>query len=324
MRRQNGIILLSILVSGVLTFLIMRDVPLHEVGESLQSAHRGWILVSIIPLTLALWTRAVRWRGLLNNQISVRDSFYILGITMMLNQLPLRAGEVVRSYLVTREGVPFMTAATSIVFERLLDVLLVVLLIAGALTQVPDAPPELARGAILLGTLGVIGFILLLFLANYPQITHRVVQTLLRTIPLLGKTPLERWVEQMTTGLYPLTNRRMLGHAILWTILSWLSSLLILYTLILALDIPTKPLLATVLGISLTSLSIAIPVSVASLGLFEAAILLAGEIVGMETVSATALGFLFHGITVLSYVVVGIIGMFALGLSTGDVFQNKP
>ncbi len=100
----------------------------------------------------AIWaclSRAIRWRSLLNGRIRLADSFYILSIGMMLNQLPMRAGEVARSALATRAGIPFFTAATSIIVERLLDTLYVVIVLALALTQVPDAPPAITQAATL-------------------------------------------------------------------------------------------------------------------------------------------------------------------------------
>ena len=322
MRRQHIVIFISILVSAALIFFVLRDVPLREVGNSLRAAHIGWILTSFGLMFFTLWTRAVRWRGLLDNQITTWDAFYLLGITMMLNQLPLRAGEVVRSLFATRRGIPFMTAATSILIERLLDVLFVVVMIAAAITQLPDAQPDIIRGALLLGTVGIIGFIILLFFARYPHVARSIRRHILHFLPFLRHLPLEKWTDQIISGLQPLTHWRKLGHAIIWTILSWISSMLVLYALIRALDISTDPLLTTAIGIGLTSLSIAIPVSVASIGLFEGAIKLTGEVVAMDPVAATALGFLFHGAAVLSYVASGVIGMIALGVSFGDILER--
>ncbi|MDQ7036847.1 MAG: hypothetical protein Q9P01_19040 [Anaerolineae bacterium] len=99
-------------------------------------------------------------------------------------------------------------------------------------------------------------------------------------------------------------------------------SLFTLLALLRALNIETNYWLMSFLGVALASLSIAIPVSVAAIGLFEGAVILAGELVGIDTVSATALGFLYHGNAVLGYIVVGAVGMFSLGISIGDVFKR--
>src|SRR5687767_318453 len=135
--RRMAFIAASLLVSALFLWLALKDVPLRDVAQSLASANIAWILVAMGGMFLALWVRAIRWRGLLDFRIPLVRSFYIITVTFLLNQLPLRAGEVARSLLATRSGVPVVTAATSILVERLLDTLLVVVLLAAALSRLP-------------------------------------------------------------------------------------------------------------------------------------------------------------------------------------------
>ena len=130
----------SLIVSGVFLWLALRDVPLTEVVNGIRQADFTWVLLSLLCVFGAQASRAVRWRGLLDNRIAFVQAFHILNVTMLLNQLPLRAGEVARSLLATRSNVPVVTAATSIVVERLLDVVTVVLFLAFALTRLPMRP----------------------------------------------------------------------------------------------------------------------------------------------------------------------------------------
>ncbi|MBZ0303515.1 MAG: flippase-like domain-containing protein, partial [Anaerolineae bacterium] len=132
--RRTLFLIASVVVSALFLWLALRDVPFEDVLVSLQQANVAWILIALLFGTIGLWTRGLRWRGLLNDRITPMGSFNMLCIAMLLNQLPLRAGEVARSALATRSGVPFFTAATSILVERLLDTLLVVILLAVSLT----------------------------------------------------------------------------------------------------------------------------------------------------------------------------------------------
>ena len=113
--RRWVIVAASVLVSALFLWLALRDVPLTEVVAGIQQAELPWVLLSFIGVVCGLAARAVRWRGLLDSRISLVHAFHILNITMLLNQLPLRAGEVARTLLATRSGVPIVTAATSIV-----------------------------------------------------------------------------------------------------------------------------------------------------------------------------------------------------------------
>lgn len=322
MRRQIALIA-GIIVSGFFLYLVLRSVPLQEVWQAIQGADIFWIGICLLCVVAGLWTRGIRWRGLLNAEMSQRDAFYIMGITFMLNQLPLRAGEVARGIIATRYDVPFVTAATSIVVERLLDVLMVVLLIAGAITQLPDASPEIVQGAALVGLLGMFGFIVLLGFAHFPRRAHALLNWAERILPLMRKLPLHNILDELLVGLQPLTQWRTLAHMIVWTLISWFFSVLNVYTLLLAFSVTEIDLwLMSVLGIALAALSIALPVNFMALGLFEGAIALAGELVGLDAITYTALGFLTHGVSVLGYIAVGLAGVVVLGIRLSDVRQH--
>ena len=105
-----------------------------------------------------------------------------------------------------------------------------------------------------------------------------------------------------------------------WTAVAWLFSLITYYCLHLALGIEADYARSVPLGIALASLAIAVPVSIAGLGPFQGAILLAGQMVGMDPIEAISLGFLFHGVTVLSYALWGTVGLLALGVSPKSAF----
>ena len=321
--RRWIILAASLVVSAVFLWLALRDVPLTEVLSGIGQADPVWIALSFVGVFGALAGRAVLWRGLLDNRLSLTQSFHILNITMILNQLPLRAGEVVRTLLTTRYGIPVVTAATSIIVERLLDVVTVVVMLAIGLTRLPNAPPGMAQVAELFGAAAVIAFIVMVAFARYPQVADRVLVWLEGRLPVLKRLHLQKRVDEVLDGLRPLTHARRAAHAILWEIISWSFSLITFYCLERALGIQNVDLgLMMLLGVSLASFSIAIPVSVAAIGPFEGAVRVAGNAVSMGAVAATTLGFLFHGITVLGYAFWGVIGLIALGVSFGDVFAR--
>lgn len=321
--RRAIIVGISVLVSALFLWLALRDVPLAQVVEGIQGADLTWIIVSIFGVIGAQWTRTVRWMGLLDNRIPLRDAFHILNITMLLNQIPLRMGEVARSLLATRSGVPFVTAATSIVVERLIDVIAVVLMLAFSLSRLPDAPPLVGQTAALFGAAAVIGFAALLALARYPAFAHRILGAIDTRMPFLKRINLIRRFEEILDGLRPLTHARRAAHAIGWTIFAWSFSLLTFYALERALDVQAVDLLlASMIGVPLVAFSIAIPVTVAGLGPFQGAVRVTGEAVGMSAVQSTALGFIFHGITVLCYAAMGVIGLLAQGVSLRSVLST--
>jgi len=323
--RRLLLIVGSILVSVFFLWFILREFPLADIGARIQQADPLLILVTFVMASLGLWLRAVRWHFMLdNNPIPMQTTFYIIGVTFILNLLPLRAGEVARSVLARRYGVPIVTAATSILLERLVDVLMVVVLLAAALTQVPTIPAAMAQVASLFGVIAVIGFTVLIVLARSPQQAFAGLQRLESLIPALKRLPLEPIFKNILSGLAPLTHIRGLARVFGWSIVAWTVSILTLLPLFAALNITgINILLCAVIAVCMASFSIAIPVSVAAIGPFEAAVLAAGTLVGLDGVQALSLGFLFHGISVANYITWGVVGFLGLGVSPRRIMASN-
>ncbi len=318
--RRLLFIIASLLVSALFLWLALRNVPLAEVAANLGRADVGWLAITLLILAITLWTRAVRWRGLLGWRISLMEAFHIVNISFLMNQLPLRAGEVARSLLAGRVGVPVFTAAASILVERLLDTLFVVLLLALSLANLPSAPPIAAQTASIFGVLAVVGLGLLLVFARYPHWARALLAFMERLLPILRRLPLGRLLEHILDGLQTLTNPRQAAHTLFWTGVAWGMSWVSFYTMHRALGITDIDLwLSAAISLSLASFSIALPLSMAALGPFEAAIKLTGDMMGIEPSLSAALGFLAHGMTVFAYIIGGTIGLVRLGVSLGEV-----
>lgn len=309
----------SILVSAVFLWLTLRGVPLSDVIASIGKADPLWVLISLILVVLGLGARALRWSwGLLDRRLKPDKAFHILNIGMLLNQMPLRVGEVARSVLASREGAPFVTVATSIVVERLIDVVVCVLMLAVAVARVPDAPPIIAQVSGAFGAAAVVAFIVLIGLARFPQIAHRLLGILEQRIAFTRRLHLTQRIEEALDGLRPLTQPRRLLIALFWTAVGWGVSLLTFYALERALGIDAEGadlLTGALLAVALASFSIAIPISVAAIGPFEGAVRVAGDAAGMTALHSTTLGFLFHGISIAGYAILGVIALITIGVS---------
>lgn len=322
-RRQTALILASVLVSIVLLVFVLRDIPIADVIAVIRRADPAYLLLSFLCGTLSLFTRGVRWWDLLSRRLSLSGAAHLVNIMFLGNQLPLRLGEVARSVLARREGIPLVTSATSIVVERLIDTLVVVLMIAAVIGNLPDMPPEVANRAAVFGLLALAAFTALLFLARAPQIARQLLEKLMALIPLLQRLPLKSILDNLLDGLQPLTQWRRLGFTLAWTVIAWLCSLGAFYFLHLALGIEVNYILSVTLGLSLAALSLALPVSVAGLGPFELAIVVAGQAVGMDQLEAISLGFLLHGVTVAGNAIWGTVGLVAMGVSPASAFSMR-
>src|SRR5215475_13012702 len=104
--------------------------------SSFRDVKLGWLAASIIATFATYWLRAVRWQVLLGplKEISINALLTATLIGFSAIYVVGRAGEVVRPvWLTQRERVPFSASAATIIVERFLDIVMLVLMFAGSL-----------------------------------------------------------------------------------------------------------------------------------------------------------------------------------------------
>ncbi len=131
---------------GLLGLLLSQlDWPLF-IAE-MKKARLTPVPLIILITCFSVWLRAVRWRWLLPTGISVSTLklFSALSIGSLASSiLPLRAGEFIRPWVLARSGkVTFSCALSSIVTERVFDVLAMLVLFYLSIAKI-DNPPSWA------------------------------------------------------------------------------------------------------------------------------------------------------------------------------------
>ena len=108
-----------------MVLLLLYQVDLGELKDALRDANYLLLAPSIAIYFVAVWFRAARWRYLLApmGAFQVRRLYPVVVIGYMANNLlPLRLGEVVRSYYLARqEKVNASSALATIAVERVYD-----------------------------------------------------------------------------------------------------------------------------------------------------------------------------------------------------------
>lgn len=317
--------LLGVTVSLIAAYYVLSQVNLSELGVAFNQIRWGWVGLCLSLLVLGLVTRAWRWRVLLSGGLPVRRAFSITNVAYLVNGvLPLRAGEVARAFLASRADppVPVMKSVSTIIVERLLDLLAVILLVILALVTGP-LPEELRTAAIFLGPLALVGFLVLVALSGRRPFVTRMMALLVARIDFLERLHLPRLVDHFLDGLTPLAQPRALGMALLSTGVSWALSVAAGYVLMLAVW-DDASFATTCLYIAAAALAIAVPAVPGNIGTYELSILLALQATGYGEPSSTASAFaiLVHGANLLVYAVLGVLGFVQEGITLGQLSRG--
>lgn len=308
---------LGIIVSLLAIYFIVVQIDAERFFSTLLTADYRFLIPCIFFLVLGLFTRAFRWRVLLTNQLPYNRAFSIMNVAYLVNGiLPMRIGEVARIYLTTRvkNPIPAMQTASTIVIERLLDLLAVVVMMLLALTVAP-VPPQLQYAGAIGAGMAICGFIVLIAVARQRKMTEQFILWLTTKIPLLARMRIEKFVGDFLDGLMPILDLRSLSQAIFWTLFSWILSVTAGYILMFAF-FEQGDLVATMLFIAAAALAVALPAVPGNIGTYEASILLALVALGYEqSDAAIAFAITVHVVNVFVHVSMGMVGFIQEGIS---------
>lgn len=317
-------LLLGGLVSAAAIYLVFHQIDLRALGLALAGADYIYIVPSALLIVIGLGARTVRWRVLLAARLPAGRAFNIINITYLLNGLlPFRLGELGRAYLATRAQppVPAFTTLSTILVERLLDTLAVLIIIGVALPIAP-VPPELRAAAFAFLPALLIGFTVVLVLAAHPARTLGLARRLLPA----SFPPRERilgWLEHFLSGLRPLTRPRTLALLLFWTAVAWALSVLSGFVLMRAF-FPSGDLGTTALFTAAASFAVALPAVPGNVGPYEASILIALSAMGYGADAETALAFaiVVHFLNLGVVAILGVSGFIAEGVSLEQLSQG--
>ncbi len=284
---------MGVAISVALVVFLFRSVDRHELGAVLARARWEWVLLSAGLAPAALWARAHRWRYLFPPAAAPRGLLAATMIGYMANNvLPLRAGELVRVYVVARRrGGGFWMILATLVVERVLDSLVIVSIL-GSLVLLLPVPVVFRSTAIVLLAFDAVATAIFVALAAAPGPFRTLVARLLRRWPALERRA-QAALAMFAQGLGGI---RTLRHAVpltVWTVVVWAFSAAAAWTMLRAFNLEL-PWLAGWTVLAFVGLGVSLPSAPGYIGVFHYAAALAVGLFGVPTSAAAAFAIVFH------------------------------
>jgi len=113
-------------------FYTFKNVPFHDIWEYSLSIELKWVLISIGINYVSFLIRAYRWQVIINqiHPVTFLTAYHLTSIAFMMNSvLPGRMGELARPVILNKnKNVPISIGLTTIVTERLFDIIILCML----------------------------------------------------------------------------------------------------------------------------------------------------------------------------------------------------
>lgn len=317
-------LVISFIVSLGFLYLAFRNVQFDELGAALGRLNTNWLLVAIGVSLLIMVFRAWRWQLELRplEQMPFGRLWVIVAVAYMaINLLPIRLGEVVRPWLLSRRSnVSFSNVVGNVVFEKTMDSVIIVFYILLGLLTVENLPLWVRRGALVPATAAaILVSLVLLFWWRGEAFVDRWV---LHLLPERFRNNAKKVLASIADGMRVIPNPGLLLAVFLVSLGLWFLPILSSYIMILAFDFHV-PFGAALVVFIFIGFGTALPNLPGMIGPYQYACQLALGMFGVSEVDALAYGLVLNAVQFLTLIVQGLIALPATGVSFAEIRRAR-
>ena len=329
---------LSVLVSALFLGLFLYGIDYPETGEALKNANYIYVLPAVLVYFGSLWFRTIRWQFLLKHLrwLSIGRLYPVMVVGYMANNLlPLRLGEVARSYhLGQREKVSATSTLATIGIERVYDGLTLIFFVLVVWPFLPleklirdDSSGELevwkVVGGVAVVVVFVIAIVTFIALAVRPALGRRLTSLLLKVVPHNFKGRVEELCELFLGGLECLNSPGKLLIIFVLSLPIWMMEAAMYYLMTFTFDLDVS--FSLIMVTTATSNLIAIlPATSGGIGTFEWATKVTLVSFGVNAEVAVAYAAALHAALWLPVVAAGIVYLWTQHRSLGELVRRRP
>lgn len=309
LEKRNLQILFGFVVSALFLYLTFKDVDLGKMIDSSKSFNYFFLLISISLVLISLLLKSLRWAWILRPIIYLdqRMIFPISSIGIAaITILPLRLGEIVRPYLVSRlKEIPFSSALASILFERLMDSLMIFLLLS-IVVLLSSLPEFVIKTGQVLFLSFVVVLILLTYIYKNQERSKVLLNLAINFLPKKIKDLILKFFDKFFLGLLILSSPIDILRVIILSIILWVVYVSIANSMFQFHNFDL-PLIAAFSVVLFTFLAASLPAAPGFLGTFQYGCFLALTAFNVPADQAALFSLTYYVVMVGINVILGII-----------------
>jgi uncharacterized protein (TIRG00374 family) len=318
-------VLILLLTIGLLGYFL-RNADMSQVWAEIRRARPALLAGAVLITGLTYVLRALRWQYVLaplgKTHFSNAFRATVIGFAATF-LLPARAGEVIRPLLLARrEGLPATATFATIILERLMDMVTVLLLFAVfVLTADPATmsahPAHLARvkaGGLIAAAAAAVALTVAFVAAGHPERLGRWALRIERVLPAKLARMVATFVESFTQGLGVMRQPRRLLVSLALSIPLWLSIAAGIWLTSLAFHI-TLPYVGSFLVMTILVVGVAMPTPGAVGGFHAAYQIGVQSFFGAPDDRAIGAAIVLHAVSFVPVTLLGLYFMARDGLS---------
>jgi uncharacterized membrane protein YbhN (UPF0104 family) len=299
------VLIAGVALSTVLVYVAARDVNVELFRRTVRDSSAAWFGPALGALAVSVALRMVRWRYLFEpaTRPSARAATRALLAGELFNSVvPLRGGDVARVLVLHRDArTSRAEAGATVVAERLLDTVVLLLLVFATLPFAPDITWRTTAAVVLAAALAglLLAIVVLRLFGSRP---------LAALAGLLAPGRGAGVADRIASGVRAFRSLGAGAVAAALTLATWLAVGATCWFVLRAVHVELG-YDAAILIAAATTFALVLPAAPASVGVFEAAVLVALHPYGIGDARALAYAVVLHVVTFAPFVVAGLIAL---------------
>lgn len=309
---------IGLAITALTLYLAVQGIQVTAIINALGRINFWYLPFAIVAFWLSYGTRVLRWQLLFTPyRLRLSKVLGALSIGYFLSNItPLRVGDIVRAYLIaTSEHVPVARAVSSVVIERVMDAMTIVLFLVALLPIIPNIPEEARSAGTVVGAVGLVSLLALALLSLQRERGIGLLRRLTARVRFLQREFIWRALENLIDGFAVLHSVRPLIGVILWSLAIWFSAVLLNWIVMHASGLPLG-LDAAALVVVATSLAVTAAPTPGQFGVFHlATVFTLTTVYGVDKSLALAYAFVIHAYVYVWLMALGTFFIWREGLS---------
>lgn len=325
-RRSRAVVqrVLEIGISLLFMWLAVRQIDFRALLLALRDANWIWILPAIAGITGMLLIKSWRWQIMFLPEHHVPFEAVLTAESagyLASNVLPGRVGEAVRLVLLASDQpVGAARVLSTILIERLLDLLSLLAMLVLLLPFLHELPEWMMRSAQVLGIGAILGTVVIVVLSYWKERVLRWSHAVLRHIRFLDRPGVYTSIEHLIDGFAALRGRR--GPALIaLSFAAWGAVLVETFSIRMAVG-STVPMTAMIFALIVTSLGMVVPATPGYIGVFHGLVVLSLAPFGVPQTNAMSVALVWHAVNYIVLSLAGLIMLAIHGTSLGQVLAK--
>jgi len=307
---------IGISISIVFLYFLLINIDINQILLTFQKADLFYIPFIFIFYLTSFAFRTLRWKIILKNVPDKKNSnlFSILIIGFGFNNiLPLRLGELIRSYILKiKYKLSFVYALSTIFFEKIMDAIILIIFafLVIIFFPIPQWIESLSIIAAFIFSILIFLYVILSFRGDW----------------LLTKIKDKKYISRLSNPLSKIieSSHVLRGkgqiYVLVLSFLTWVMEFLAFYFTALTLKLPI-PLYVLILVMIVINIGIMIPSAPGYIGTFEAFAVLTLVAFGFSNSVAFSYAILIHAIQFVSITLLTILFIFTYKISIKEILS---